>query len=480
MVAVPSSRRREFLGALAAAPVFAQGRNVADSGALGDGKTLNTAAIQKAIDACAESGGGAVVFPPGVYLTGTVRLRSRVRLHLAAGAVIAGSPSLEHYPRYTAAFHSYTANYTDRCLIRAENATDIGIEGSGSIDGQGSAFSGPYKLRPYLLRFVECQGVSVRGVRLLNSPMWVQHYLACDDVVVAGVTVRSRVNQNNDGIDIDSCRNVRIAGCDISSGDDAICLKSTSARDCRDVVIHGCTVSSACNAIKLGTESNGGFRNISIANCALYDTRLAGIALETVDGGTLDNVVAAGITMRDVMGPIFIRLGDRGRPVREGDPKPPPGRLGNVLIQGVQATGAGRIGCSVTGVPGAPVRGVRLNNVALQFEGGGTASDAARRIAELESQYPEYQMFKTLPSYGFFCRHVEDLAFDAVRLSWMSPDGRPAFVFDDITGLRLRDVEAQAEPSTPAAAILRNVRGLRIHDCRVSGGKSFHLEEPSR
>jgi polygalacturonase len=474
---VSFSSRREFLGAAAAAPVLIQGRNAVDSGAVGDGKTLNTTAIQNAIDGCAQAGGGAVVFPPGVYLTGSIEIRSGVRLHLAAGAVIRGSTSLEDYPRHTAAFRSYTDNYTDRCLIRAEKASDIGIDGQGIIDGQGSAFSGPYKVRPYLLRFVECKGVSVQGVRFENSPMWVQHYLACDDVLVSGVTVRSRVNHNNDGIDIDSCQNVRIANCDISSGDDAICLKSTSDRVCRDVVIEGCTASSACNAIKLGTESNGGFQNINISNCALYDTRLAGIALEMVDGGVLDNVAVSGITMRDVKGPVFMRLGDRGRPFRKGGPKPKAGSFGNVILQGVQATGASRTGCSITGVPGAPVRRVSLHNVSIQFEGGGTAEDAAREIEELPANYPEYQMFKTLPSYGFFCRHVEDLSFSGVRLSYAAPERRPALVFDDIAGLRLRDVEAQAAAELPAAAVLRGVRGALIRDCRVSGGAAFFHRE---
>lgn len=478
---MPSSSRREFLGALAAAPALIQGRNVVDSGAAGDGKTMNTAAIQSAIDACAQAGGGTVVFPPGVYLTGSFEIRSGVRLHLAAGAVIRGSTRLEDYPRHTAAFRSYTDNYTERCLIRAEKAIDIGIDGAGVIDGQGSAFSGPYKVRPYLLRFVECKGVSIGGVRFENSPMWVQHYLACDDVLLANVTVRSRVNHNNDGIDIDSCQNVRIANCDISSGDDAICLKSTSARVCRDVVIHGCTASSACNAIKLGTESNGGFQNINISNCVLYETRLAGIALEMVDGGALDNVVVSGITMREVKGPVFMRLGDRGRPFRDGDPKPKAGSFANVIVQGVQATGASRIGCSITGVPGAPVRRVRLQNVFIQFEGGGTVQDASREVEELAANYPEYQMFKTLPSYGFFCRHAEDLSFDAVRLSYAAADRRPAFVFDDIAGLRLRDVEAQAAAELPAAAVLRGVRDAQVHDCRVFGGTAvFHREVLSR
>lgn len=447
------------------------GRNVREDGATGDGKTVDTASIQRAIDGCAEAGGGFVFFPPGSYLTGTIELRRRVRLSLAPGARIAGSTKLDDYPRHTASYRSYTDNYTERCLIRAERVAEIGIEGAGTIDGQGAAFSGGYKLRPYLLSFVECTGVTMSGVRLVNSPMWVQHYLACDDVQLTGVTVRSRVNGNNDGIDIDSCRRVRISDCDISSGDDAICLKSTSARVCSDVIISNCLVSSHCNGIKLGTESNGGFRNISVTNCALYETRLAGIALEIVDGGILEGVSVSDITMRDVKGPIFIRLGDRGRPYREGDPKPPPGKLGGVQIRGVQATGGSRIGCSLTGLPGLPVARVALSDVSLQFEGGGTAEDAKSVPQELAEAYPEFTMFKTLPSYGIYCRHAEDLSMTRVRLEYAQTDVRPALVFDRVQRLRLRDVEAQAVES---ATVMRDSRDVQVRDCTVfGGGKSF-------
>ncbi len=470
MVAVSTSSRRHFLGALAASPVFAQGRNVRDDGAKADGTTLDTDSIQRAINATAGAGGGTVVFPPGVYLTGTLELRNRVRLHLAHGAILRGSPRLEHYPARPSAYRSYTDNYTERSLIRAEGLTDTGIEGAGTIDGQGAAFSGAYKVRPYLLRFVQCSGVAIQSVRLENSPMWVQHYLACDDVRISGITVRSRVNGNNDGIDIDSCHRVRISDCDISSGDDAICLKSTSARICRDVVISNCVVSSHCNAIKFGTETNGGFENVSISNCALHDTRLAGLALEIVDGGTLENVVISGITMRDVQGPIFIRLGDRGRPFLEGGPKPGAGKLGGVIIQGVHATGAGSIGCSITGLPGSPVRRVALRDVSIGFAGGGTAADAARDIPELPAAYPEFWMFKTLPAYGLFCRHAEDLSISGLTTSFSKEDLRPALRFDHVARLRLRDIDAQAHARAGAAAVLRNCASPLIRDCRVFGG----------
>ncbi|MBI3697107.1 MAG: hypothetical protein HY238_20010, partial [Acidobacteria bacterium] len=330
---------------------------------------LNTRTLQEAIEARSRSGGGVVLIPAGRHVTGTIRLKSNVTLHLDPGAVLAGSTNLEDYPPITASYRSYTDTYTEKSLLYAENAENITIEGSGTIDGQGAAFKGAYKVRPYLARFVNCRNISVTGVTFRDSPMWVQHYLACDGVNIRGITVRSRANANNDGIDIDSCERVRISDCDISSGDDAIVLKSTSDRPCRNVVVTNCVVSSYCNALKLGTETNGGFENILISNCAVYDTRLAGIALEIVDGGVLDRVSVSNITMNKVGAPIFIRLGDRARPFQPGSPRPPVGKLRNVLISNVQAAGAGRVGCAIAGLPDHPIEHVTLDNIRLTFEG---------------------------------------------------------------------------------------------------------------
>ena len=166
--------------------------------------------IQKSIDDCAARGGGTVSLPPGHYRSGTIVLRSNVTLHLEAGAVLSGSTDLADYPSHIPAFRSFTDTYTEKSLIYAENVEDIAIEGRGLIDGQGAAFQGPYKVRPYMIRIIQCRNVSVTGVTMKDSPMWVQHYLACDGVLIDGITVLSKCNANNDGIDIDGCQRVRI------------------------------------------------------------------------------------------------------------------------------------------------------------------------------------------------------------------------------------------------------------------------------
>jgi hypothetical protein len=478
-----SNSRRTFLAEMIGVGVAApaapgrpgsgQGEKWSDArahGALGDGTTLDTSAIQSAIDARASEGGGVVFLPPGVFLSGTLTLRSKVTLHVSEGAVLRGSTRLADYPVNPPKVPTYTSNYTERSLILAENAERTSIEGRGVIDGQGAAFKGEYKVRPYLLRFVNCRGVLVRGVRLENSPMWVQHYLGCEDVELDGVTVRSRVNANNDGIDIDSCQRVRISGCDISSGDDALCLKSTMPRPCRDVVITNCVLSSQCNAIKLGTESNGGFENIVISNCAAYDTRLSGVAIEMVDGGTLRNVLVSNMTMRGVQGPIFVRLGNRARPIREKDPRPSMGSLSGVMLQGIRAVGAGKIGCSITGLPAYPVTDVTLRDVSIEYEGGGTAEDAGKEVPEHPDRYPEYTMFQTLPAYGFYLRHAADVRLENVRFGCSAEDRRPALCCDDVDGLSLDKVHARSQAGGVPPIRLVNVRNATILASRQTGG----------
>jgi len=406
-------------------------------GAAGDGVRLDTKPLQSAINAAAQAGGGTVLLPPGRYLSGTLFLKSNVTLHLSAGATLLGSPNLADYPVTVPKIRSYTDNYTDKSLLYGEDLENVAIEGAGTLDGQGKSFSGPYKVRPYMLRLINSRRVAVNAVAFRNSPMWVQHYLACEDVTIRGITVHSRVNANNDGIDIDACDRVRISDCDISSGDDAIVIKSTLARPARNIVVTNCVLSTHCNALKLGTESNGGFENIAIGNCAIYDTRLSGIALEAVDGGTLDRVQVSNIIMDGVGAPIFIRLGDRARPFETGGPRQAPGRLRNVILRDIQAVRASTNGCAIAGVPGHAIEDVTLDNLRLEFVGGGKSTHAPGAVPENADKYPEHHMFGTLPAYAFYCRHVRRIQFRNVQVRSAQPDERPRLVTEDVEGLQV-------------------------------------------
>ena len=442
--------------------------DVTDYGAAGDGETLDTPAIQKAVDRCAKQGGGTVHLPAGTYLSGTIHLRSHVTLHLAAGATLLGSTSLEHYPENAQKLRSYTENYVTRSLIYGEKLENVSITGRGTIDGQGASFAdrfgSTYKKRPYIMRLIECEDVLVENVTIRNSPMWVQHYLGCRDVALRGITVKSRVAANNDGININSCRNVRISDCHIVSGDDAIVLKSSSKLPTKHVTITNCVLSSHCNAFKLGTESNGGFQDIAVSNLVIYDTRLAGIALEEVDGGTLVRVGISNVVMRDVGCALFLRLGNRARPY-PGQKKPGMGAMHDVMISNVQATGVGTTGGSITGQPGHPMQNVTLSNIRISHRGGGTLEDARREVPMRPEDYPEFSMFGRLPSYGLFVRHVEGLHLYNVHLDFAKSDLRPAVVLKNASEVELGHVSAErASNGKPSVVARENVSGLTVYN----------------
>jgi polygalacturonase len=444
--------------ALAARTVY----DVRQYGAVPDGKTLCTESIQSAIDRCAKNGGGTVYCGPGTFLSGTVYMKSGVTLELDPACTLLGSKNLEDYPETVQDFRSYTDNYTDKILIYGEKLERIAIIGSGTIDGQGASFEGPYKVRPYMIRFIQCRDVTVKDVTIQNSPMWVQHYLACDDVRISGITVRSVVNHNNDGIDIDSCERVVISDCNIRSGDDAIVLKSTSARVCRNVVVTNCVLSTRCNALKMGTESNGGFENIVITGCSIYDTRLAGLALEIVDGGTMDRVVVSNITMDNIGAPIFLRLGNRARPFKQDMAKPGIGTMRNITISNIEATGAGSTGCAISGLPQAKIENVTLSNIRLSFAGGGTRADAERTVPEKPEAYPEYSMFARLPAYGFYCRHIKGLRLLNIQLQLENADQRYGLVMDDVRDALVDDLTGPHPPAADSTIRLDSVKDVFI------------------
>lgn len=473
--------------------------SVKEFGAKGDGQTLDTQAIQKAIDSANSHGGGTVFFPAGKYLSGTLFLKDHVSIYLDAGSVLLGSTNLEDYPVTICKYRSYTDNYTERSLIHAERVQHVSILGRGIVDGQGAVFARlqtradpAYKKRPYLFRFIECKNVMVRGVTIVNSPMWVQHYLACEDVVIDGIRVNSEVAGNNDGIDIDSCDGVRIANCNIRSGDDSIVLKATSARPCKDVVVTNCVLSSRCNAFKLGTESNGGFENITFSNSAIHNTGNAAVTLQMVDGGRLQRVCVNNIVIKNCGTAIFVRLGNRARPFLSEGPggargtwkwgrkekmiRPGIGSLRGVTISNIQATGIGVTGCSISGIPNHPVEDITLDNIRLTFVGGGKADLIDRVIPEEEEAYPRFGQFGKLPSYGIFVRHGDNIMFENVQVDYESTDQRPAFVFDDVNGLDLVHVDGAVEPATPACISMDGVSHALVTGCRPAGKMKCFVE----
>jgi polygalacturonase len=314
-----------------------------------------------------------------------------------------------------------------------------------------------------------------------------QHYRRCERLTICEIAVFNHVSYNNDGLNIDSCRDVVITGCTVDSDDDAIVLKSLSLSPCENISVSDCIVSSHCNSLKMGTESGGGFQNITVTNCTIYSPRyskviygrqrgLAGVALEVVDGGTLDRVAITNLTIKGVTVPIFMRLGNRARIYEEGGSKPDVGKFGNVIISNIIATDCSQIGCSITGLPGHAIENVTLSNVQLSFEGGGTKEDALRDISEKPTSYPESTMFGTLPAYGFFCRHVKEMKFHNLRLATSVPDYRHAIVFDDVNDAVIDSLDAPFAAGASGMIRCTNSRNIFIRNCQPPKGTELFLD----
>jgi hypothetical protein len=453
--------------ARAAQPSPVSAMDVRQAGARGDGRTKDTHALQEAIDKVARAGGGTVYVPPGIYLTGSLELKTNVTLHVEAGGTLLGSTDLADYRPLPGPNPKGDAN--DKHLIYARGAENIAITGAGVIDGQGQAFWAPtgrasvapedlwrdvatYDWKPLarpspMVELVECRNVRIHDITLRNSPGWTLRPLACDTVSIRGLKIRNSViGPNTDGIDPTCSQNVMIADCDIQTGDDTICLKSDNPygpmRVSRNITVTNCVLSSCCNGFKIGTSTQGGFENITFSNTVIhngdvpYNQRvIAGLAIEVVDGGWIDGLLISNISMKNVRTPIFLRLGNRGG----GQAVKVPGHLRRVTISGVRATGA-ILTSSITGIPGHRVRDVTISDVQIETLENGKTEWVARTIPEQEQSYPEARMFGRLPGYGLYVRHVDGLRLSGIQIS--SPDGdpRPMMVCDDVRNLAVREV----------------------------------------
>lgn len=428
-------------------PVPERTFKVTDYGAVGDGATLNTAPIQKAIDDCSAAGGGVVLVHPGDFVTGTLDLRSGVMLEIAKGARLLGSTDFADYPPRVPKNETVMDTWMKltQSLIYAERCERIGIRGEGVIDGRGSQENFPGKNgiaampnRPFLLRVVECRDIIVDGITLKDPASWTQNYLNCDNVILQGVRVSSLKNWNNDAFDIDGCRNVIVRNCSSLSVDDGLCFKGAGLRDMENVLVEDCEFLTPCNPIKFGTDSQGGFRNFVIRNVkiggspapALHKSRhaISGISLQSVDGGTLERILITGVRMNETHSPFCLRLGDRGR-VKPGMAHPAPGAIRHIILENIEGGGHQQRGSIISGIPGAKVQDVVLHNVNLAVAGGGTEADAQRDVPELVNVYPDAFSFgKTVPAYGFWIRHAERITFDRVTVTLNAPDGRQEYI----------------------------------------------------
>jgi polygalacturonase len=453
--------------------------NVRDFGASGTAALFDTEPVQNAIDNAHENGGGIVFFPAGKYLIRTIVLKDNVSLYLTNGAIILGGTDLNRFDEKYGSFTDSQGRRFGTALIFALNAKNISIEGNGTIDGQGYEEHYPRQegvARPYIIRFIRCRFVKVQDITLVNSAAWVQHYVECEDLLIDGIRVDSFSNKNNDGLNIEGCRRVTVTRCNINSEDDSIVLKTLTANPCRDIVISDCIIGGLKSAIKIGTESIGDFENITITNCTIYGTR--GISLLAVDGGSINNVTISNISMRDTYAVIVVRLGARMNPYSVDENKRParPGTIKNIMINGIQAIGVTEINDFIAGIPEQAIENISMNNISIGYRGGGTKEDAQRDIPELIDEYPKAKMFGTLPSYGFFIRHVRNISFHDIRLDFDTDDARPALYCDRVENLELDRIHARSIEDADTLFRFNDVSDAVVRYCRIVGSARAFIE----
>ena len=466
---------------------------ITDFGAKPDTSSLSTAAIQKAINTCNSNGGGQVIVPAGHFKTGSIILKSNVNLHLESGAILYGSRDLKDYIKLKPKYISLRTQTATIQLIYAENAANVGITGFGEIDGQGSGFK---KLswndegitRPHLLRFITCTNVNIENISLKNSGCWMQHFLACEKVRIHGEKVFNRNNFNNDGLDLDGCRNVTVSDFISDSDDDGITLKSTSPKPCENITITNCVVSSRCNAIKMGTESNGGFKNISISNCVVkpsavdvpgffgHEGGTSAISLEIVDGGTMEGISISNIQIDGTEAPLFIRLANRARTYKEGVTIDHVGNSGNISISNIRVKNAGKTGCSITGQPGYPVHDIHFNNIVIEQQGGAILDSINPIVEDKPKEYPEATMFGVLPANGFYIHHAKNITFSGLMVKTKEPDLRPVLFLDDVEQAEFDNLQVQSSEGTETNICLKDAHDIIIKNSVMQGKSSYFVK----
>lgn len=437
--------------------------DLAAEGVPADGKTVCTEAIQKAIDRCsARKGGGTVLLRDGIFVTGTLRLKSNVTLHVAEGAILRGSANHDDFPPMRCSLPSYRGK-EDFQMLYAEKADNIRICGGGIIDGF-SVFEGyPWRgrnnehERPRLIRMVECTNVALDNITLARSANWTQYYEACRNLSLNHITVRCYTGTNNqDGIDLSGCSNVTVRDFLCSCGDDVICLKALSLTPAENIFVEDVRSRYGnCNLVKIGTETHGEIRNVHVRNVEGW-TRYS-IAIEAVDGSVIDGVTYEDVRMANCAAPFVVRLGDRGRTF-EGGPNPAPvGAIRNVTLRNIRNTGIGwvevkggpGVGTAVGGLKGHPVENVTIEDCDLLLFGSVNEPQMIYRdVPENEKKYPEFDCYGTCPAYGLYFRHVDGLNVKNVRLRLANNDVRPAVVMDDVKNYTVSNIDYEVNSRT--------------------------------
>lgn len=434
-------------------------------GAKGDGTSLDTQAIQQAIDDCAATG-GTVLLSAGTFLSGTIQLASNLTLWIDATATLKGSPHFADYPTQTPPTDNDQLSNCQRALIYTEGADSVTIEGGGTIDGQNASydqFGAKEAMRPMAIFTVGSTNVRYQNLKIENACTWSVVSMEVTGLYAGKLTITSQ-NITRDGLDLVDCHQVLVEDCVIDTGDDGICLKSGSEMGLKDIMVQNCSVQSYTNALKFGTPTYGPIEDITFQGITIKNTRFAGIAVEAIDGSDEKNLTFQHITMDQVGSPFFVLLGDRGL-TPAGQPKKI-GSIDGLHFLDIKASNASaKWGAMVTGTIIAGVtyrpRNVSFESVDITFDGGDAAVPGTP--PEYAGQYPEIDMWGDLPAFGYWIRHVDGLHMKDGTTALSGADARPWIVLDDALNF-IDDSTGSPNPVTR----------VRVHK-NVSSGNSISV-----
>ena len=454
--------------------------NIRDFGAKGDGSTLDTAAVQAAIDACNKDQGGTVLVPAGVFVIGTIEMKSSVTLRIAAQGKLLGSADGKQYRAADAIPLSgdSTLNDGNVGLIFAVKAENFTIEGPGVIDGQGFQFHSPARGvpppsgrggndRPYHLLFHQCKNIAVRDITLLESAYHSIRIIQTTYVNLTGIRIHNRVNGNNDGFHFISAQHVHISNCTVECQDDACALFGS----CKYVTVTNCSFSTRWSVFRFG---GGEAENITVSNCLIYDTYGCPIKMHAGPGARFENMSFSNLVMKNVTGPIAINVGQQPRRSQQGSPtvagaqptqtetRPlevrSPGVVRNIFFSNIHANVVVPVqladvpfnsayrpaeikSCVSLNCVEGTLEKITFDDVHITFPGGGTAEEASvRDVPKVAGEYFETGI---LPSYAMFARNVRGLTLSNVRFEVASPDARPAVVFDHVSDAAVNGFSVQ-------------------------------------
>jgi len=425
--------------------------NVLDFGAKNDGKTINTQAIQKAIDQCNASGGGTVMLDGGgTYVTGTIYLKSYVTLHVSNGTVLMGSPNFTDYTTDTHKIMYKSETHMDRCLIFAKDATSIGIEGLGTIDGNGHKEN--FKSgRPMLMRFMDCNKIHMNNITLINPAAWTTAWLYCNNIAVDGITIVSRANGNGDGLDFDGCTNVRVSNSNFDNSDDCICLQASRPdKPCKNVVVTNCVFCTQWGGIRIGLLSRGNIESVTVSNCVFHDITDSGLKIQQCEGGEMKNMTFTNLVMENVPRPIFMTFSQQRACVDspEGEFEPLT-RMHDFIFSNIVVDNSKMDKNSaffITGMPDHKIENITIKDVQFIVSGGGTKEDADKKTINeytldvVKKHWPEFSLVGTLPAFGLYARHIDGLIIDNFSVKTVNPDVRVPFMLNDVKATNISNL----------------------------------------